>query len=158
MASYKQLLDLTNAMTGVTVNSLMNMGLNIPLIWNEFANSFGSDGVKGMVEDSGIKIEGSDVKSITESFLKQVKEAGFCQRAEALEISDNKLVIDLGECVLATVTKVLRGNDLTMIPPCPFMAMLYGAIEKNTGKTGSIESAQWKPEENTTIFTLTLEG
>ena len=38
------------------------------------------------------------------------------------------------------------------------MALLYGTIERKTGKTGSIEAAKWIPEENTTIFTLALEG
>jgi hypothetical protein len=158
MPSYKQMLDLTNAMTGVTVNSLLNMGLNIPLIWNEFANSFNSDGVKGLLDSTGLKIEGTDVKSIAESFTKRIKEVGFCQRANLLEVSDNEVVIDLGECVLAPITKVIRGTDLDKIPPCPFMALLYGSIEKNTGKKGFIESAKWKPEENTTIFKLKLEG
>lgn len=158
MASYKQLLDLTNAMTGVTVKSLLNMGLNIPLIWNEFANSFGSDGVKELIESAGIKLEGTDVKSITENFTKQVKEIGFCQRANVLEVSDDKVVIDLGECILAPITKVIRGTDLNKIPPCPFMAMLYGTIEERTGKTGFIETCKWIPEENTSIFTLKLEG
>ena len=158
MPSYKQLLDLTNAMTGITVDSLMNMGLNVPLIWNEFAHSFGKDNVKGLIESSGIKLEGNDVKSITESFVKNIKEVGYCQRANIIEIADNKVVIDLGECVLAPITKAIRGTDLDKIPPCPFMALLYGTIERKTGKTGSIEAAKWKPEENTTIFTLTLEG
>lgn len=158
MPSYKQMLDLANALTGITVDSLMNMGLNIPLIWNEFAHSFGQDGVNGLLESSGIKIEGNDVKSITESFVKNVKEVGFCQRANIVEMEDDKVVIDLGECVLAPITKVLRGTDLNKIPPCPFMALLYGTIEKRTGKTGSLEAAKWIPDKNTTIFTLALEG
>ncbi|MFX1322771.1 MAG: hypothetical protein ACFFAQ_14130 [Promethearchaeota archaeon] len=158
MANYKQLSDFLNAMTGVTVESLLNMGLNIPLIWNEFSNSFNKDGVKGFLKDCGLVIEGSDVKSITEDFAQKIKEVGFCQRANIIEANDNKVVIDLGECILAPVTKVIRGTDLNKIPPCPMMALLYGTIETKTGKKGSIEKAEWKPKENTTIFTLNLEG
>ncbi len=158
MPSYKQLLDFTNAITGVTVESLLDMGLTIPLMWNQMANSFVKDSVKNLLKDSGLEIGGSDVKSITENFASKIKESGFCQRVNVLEISDDKIVIDIGECVLAPITKVIRGNDLNKIPPCPMMALLYGEIENKTGKRGSIEKAEWKPEENTTIFTLQLEG
>ncbi|MFX1445105.1 MAG: hypothetical protein ACFFHV_16955 [Promethearchaeota archaeon] len=158
MPSYKQLVDFTNALTGVTIESLLDMGLTIPLMWNQMANSFVKDGVKNLLKDSGLEFGGSDIKSITENFVSKIKDVGFCQRANILEISDDKIVIDLGECVLAPITKVIRGNDLNKIPPCPMMALLYGAIEEKTGKRGSIEKAEWKPEENTTIFTLQLEG
>ncbi|MEJ2252503.1 MAG: hypothetical protein P8Y97_22940 [Candidatus Lokiarchaeota archaeon] len=157
MPKYKELLDFTNALTGVTIESFVDMGLTIPLMWNQMANSFVKDRVQNLLKDSGLNIEGSDVKSITEDFAKKIKETGFCQRANVLEAEDSKVVIDLGECVLAPITKVIRGNDLNMIPPCPMMALLYGTIENKTGKRGSIEKAEWKPQENTTIFTLKLE-
>ncbi len=158
MTEFKDLLTFTNISFGVAVNSLLKMGLNIPLIQNEMAEMFHSDGVKGLMKDVGLEVGGSDVKSITEDFTKKIKEVGFCQRANIIEVSDSKVVLDLGECVLAPITKVLRGNDINYIPPCPMVAILYGAIEKNTGKTGSVEKAEWKPEENTTIFTINLEG
>jgi hypothetical protein len=37
------------------------------------------------------------------------------------------------------------------------MGVLYSAIEKNTGKKGFIESCLWKPEENTSVFTVNLD-
>ena len=158
MPNYKQLLDFTNALTGVAVESLLNVGLNIPLVWNQMALSFANDGLSKMLADSGLTLEGNDVTTITNDFAKKIKEVGFCQRANILELSDEKIVIDLGECVLAPITKSIRGNDLNMIPPCPMLAILYGTIEKKTGKKGEIEKAEWKPQENTTIFTLKLEG
>ena len=158
MPNFKQLVDFTNALTGVTVESLLDMGLTIPLMWNQMANSFVKDSVQKLLKDSGLVIEGSDIKSITNDFVKKIKETGFCQRANIVEINDNKIIIDLGECVLAPITKILRGNNLNMIPPCPMMALLYGTIETKTGKKGSIEKAEWKPNLNTTIFTLQLEG
>ncbi|MFX1366545.1 MAG: hypothetical protein ACFE9Y_16620 [Promethearchaeota archaeon] len=158
MPNYKQLLDFANVLTGVAVESFVDMGLTVPLMWNQMATSFVKDGVKNILNDSGLDLHGSDVKSITEDFANKIKEVGFCQRANILELSESKVVIDLGECVLAPITKVLRGTNMEMIPPCPMMALLYGTIEQKTGKRGSIEKAEWKPEQNTTIFTLNLEG
>ncbi len=156
MPNYKQLLDMSNATLVAMGSAMMNMGLNIPLVWNEIANVFG-DGAKHMLSDLGLKPEGSDVKSITEDFANKIKEIGFCQRANVIEATDNKVIIDLGECVFGSATKVFRGTDLNFIPPCPFMSILYSAIEKQTGKKGFIESCLWKPEENTSIFTVTLD-
>ena len=156
MPDYKQLLDISNATVVAMGTAMMNMGLNVPLVWNECANVFKSS-AKGLLKDAGLEIEGSDVKSITEDFVKKVKETGYCQRANALEVSDEKIVMDLGECIFASATKVFRGTDLNFIPPCPMMSILYGAIEEKTGKKGFIESCLWKVEENTSIFTVKLE-
>jgi len=134
----------------------MNMGLNIPLVWNEIANVYGNS-AKTMLSDLGLKIEGSDVKSITEDFVKKIKETGFCQRANIIEATDNKVIIDLGECIFGSATQVFRGDDINFIPPCPMMSILYNAIEVQTDKKGYIESCQWKPDENTSIFTVKLE-
>lgn len=158
MAEYRRLMDFSNALVGVTVDALMNMGLNIPLIQNEMANAFTKGKGRDFLRDSGLTIEGDNVETITNSFAEKIKEVGLCQRANVLEISDEKVVIDLGECILAPVTKKIRGDDVHKIPPCPMMAILYGEIEDKTGKRGKIEKALWKPEENTTIFTLNLEG
>ena len=156
MPNYKQLLDLSNATIVAMGKAMTNMGLSIPLVWNELANSFGNS-AKGMLKDAGLEIEGSDVKSIAEDFAKKMKEVGFCQRVNILEATDNKLKVDIGECIFASATKVFRGTDLNFIPPCPMMAILYGAIEEKAGKTGHVESCEWLPEENTSIFTVNLE-
>lgn len=156
MPNYKQLLDISNATLVAMGKAMINMGLNIPLVWNEIANVFG-DGAKSMIEDLGLKPEGSDVKSITEDFATKVKEFGFCQRADIIEATDNKIIIDLGECVFGSATSAFRGKDLNFIPPCPFMSILYSAVEEKTGKRGFIESCLWKPEENTSVFTVSLE-
>ncbi|MFX1532176.1 MAG: hypothetical protein ACFFBC_13755 [Promethearchaeota archaeon] len=156
MTNYKQLLDISNATLVAMGKAMINMGLNIPLVWNECANVF-ENSAKTLLKDAGMIFEGNNVQTISESFVKKVKELGFCQRANILNISDDKLIIDLGECIFASATKVFRGNDRDFIPPCPFMSMLYGTIEEKTGKVGYIESCQWKPEENTSIFTVKLE-
>ena len=156
-ANIRQLVDFANALVGVTVKALTKMGLSIPLIWNEMADSITEDGVIGFLKDAGLTIEGTDVKSITEDFAKKIKEVGYCQRANIVEVSDDKVVMDLGECILAPATKSIRGTDVNFITPCPMMAILYGVIEAKTGKKGFIEKSEWKPEENTTIMTLKLE-
>ncbi len=156
MPNYKQLLDMSNATLVAMGTAMLNMGLNIPLVWNEIANVYGNS-AKSMINDLGLKIEGSDVKSITEDFAKKIKEIGFCQRAIIMEATDNKIVIDLGECIFGSATKKFRGNDLNFIPPCPMMGILYSAIEEQTGKKGFIESCLWVPEKNTSIFTVSLD-
>lgn len=156
MPNYKQLLDMSNATLVAMGTAMMNMGLNIPLVWNEIASVFG-DGAAHMIKDLGLKPEGSDVKSITEDFATKIKKLGFCQRAIIIEATDDKIVIDLGECIFGSATKVFRGTDLNFIPPCPMMSILYSAIEAQTGKKGFIESCLWKPELNTSIFTVNLE-
>lgn len=156
MANYKQLLDISNATLVAMGKAMINMGLNIPLVWNECANVF-ENSAKNLLRDAGMVIEGDNVQSIAEDFTKKVKDLGFCQRANILELNDEKLVIDLGECVFASATKVFRGNDREFIPPCPFMSMLYSTITEKTGKIGYIEACQWKPEQNTSIFTVRLE-
>ncbi|MFX1477077.1 MAG: hypothetical protein ACFFCI_02990 [Promethearchaeota archaeon] len=156
MPSYKQLLDISNATLVAMGKSMINMGLNIPLVWNECANVF-ENSAKNMLKDAGMVIDGNDVQTISESFVNKVKELGFCQRAEILELTNDKIVVDLGECIFASATKVFRGTDRNFIPPCPFMSMLYSTITEKTGKIGYIESCQWKPEENTSVFTVKLE-
>lgn len=156
MPNYKQLLDMSNATLVAMGSAMVNMGLNVPLVWNEIANVFGN-GAKHMLADLGLKPEGSDVKSIAEDFAVKIKKLGFCQRAIVMEATDSKLVIDLGECIFGSATKVFRGDDLNFIPPCPMMSILYSAVEAQTGKKGFIESCLWKPENNTSVFTVNLE-
>jgi len=147
---------MSNATLVAMGSAMVNMGLNVPLVWNEIANVFGN-GAKHMLADLGLKPEGSDVKSIAEDFAVKIKKLGFCQRAIVMEATDSKLVIDLGECIFGSATKVFRGDDLNYIPPCPMMSILYSAIETETGKKGFIESCLWVPEKNTSIFTVSLE-
>ena len=156
MPNYKQLLDMSNTTLVAMGKTMINMGLNIPLVWNELANVFGKE-AKAMLKDTGMEIVGSDVKSITEDFAKKIKEIGFCQTADIIEASDDQIVIDLGECIYAPATTLFRGGDMSFIPPCPMMGILYSAIESQTGKKGYIEKCEFKPDKNTSIFTVKLE-
>lgn len=157
MANYKQLSEFLNASIVAWIEAMEKMGLNSDLVWGQMANAL-KDGASMFLKDAGLSLEGSDVKTLSEDFAKKIKEVGFCQRADLLEVTDDKVVIDLGECILAPATRKLRNNDLEMIPPCPMLAILYSNIEEKTNKRGYIEKALYKPQENSTIFTIHLEN
>ena len=71
MTTYKQLLDISNATVVAMGKSMLNMGLNIPLVWNECAHAF-ENSAKNLLKDAGLEIEGSDVKSVAEDFTKKI--------------------------------------------------------------------------------------
>ncbi len=154
--NFKQLLDISNGVLVSVAQSMVEMGLDIPLIWTQMAASFEKD-AKNMIKDAGLEISGNDVASITKSFANGIKSVGLCQRVNILEVSDSKLVIDLGECIYAPATKVLRAENPKFIPPCPMLAILAGKIETGTTKKTEILSCEYKPQENTSIFTLKFQ-
>lgn len=151
---FKQLLDISNATVVGMVESMRAMGLDIGLIWSRMAKSFENE-AKGMLEHAGVKISGSDVPSIVNNFAEGVKSIGVCQRANVLEATDDKIVIDLGECAFAPATHVLRAGDPKFIPPCPMLAILQSAIGSALKKNFRITQCDYKPDENTSIFTMT---
>ena len=155
--NYKALLDFTNAMTVATNEAWELMGLESDLIRNQLAAAF--DGAaKTLLADVGLDINGNDVKTITDSFAKEIQKVGLCQRVKVLETSDSKIVIDIGECILAPATHVLAKNgNADFIPACPMMEILYAKIKDGTGKFCSTEKCERKVAENTSIFTVKVE-
>jgi hypothetical protein len=153
---YKQLMDTSNVVIAAMTKALQNMGLSSPLIISQVADFLNGE-VKGLVDSTGIAVEGTDVKSVAESFVTEMKKLGATQRVELVSTGDSEVVIDLGECVFAPATKAIRGTDRTMIPPCPFMAVLTAALNAGTGAHFGVTKCEWKPEQNTSIFTLTAE-
>ncbi|MFX1520345.1 MAG: hypothetical protein ACFFCD_10540, partial [Promethearchaeota archaeon] len=77
-----------------------------------------------------------------------------CQRVNILEATDEKLVVDIGECIFATATHILRKGDPNFIPPCPMLAILQSAIGGTLNKKFRLTACEYKPDENTSIFTL----
>lgn len=138
------------------VQSMADLSLGVPLIWAQMSKAF-EKSAKGLLKDAGVTITGSDVPSIAKSFTNAIKSVGLCQRVNMLEVSDSKLVVDIGECVLAPATKVLSEKYPHLTPPCPMLAILSGAIENATGKKSRLDGCVFKPEENTRIFTVRLE-
>jgi hypothetical protein len=153
---YKQLLDTSNVVVAAMAKALENMGLSSPLIISQVAGIL-NDEAKELAASTGISINGSDVNSITDSFVEEMKKLGAAQRVELVSVGDSEVVIDLGECIFAPATKAIRGSDLTMIPPCPFMAVLTAALKAGTGKDFGVTNCDWKPELNTSVFTLSTE-
>lgn len=156
MAEYRQLVDFSNAFTVAIVQSMAELSLGVPLIWSQMSKAF-EKSAKGLLKDAGVTITGRDIPSIANSFANAIKSVGLCQRVNLLEVSDSKLVIDIGECVLSPATKILAAKYPTLTPPCPMLAILAGAIQSATGKTSRIDGCVLKLEENTRIFTIKLD-
>ncbi len=153
---YKGLLDTSNAVMVAVAEAMVNMGLDIPLIWTQMANAFQGD-AKGLLGALGLNIQGSDVASITDSFAKEILKSGAVQRCNIVSASDNEIKVDIGECIFAPATAIIRKGDDTMIPPCPMMAILYAALNEKTGKNCVVTKCQYFPDQNASTFTVSLE-
>ncbi|MFW9787747.1 MAG: hypothetical protein ACFFE2_10455 [Candidatus Thorarchaeota archaeon] len=153
---YKGLLDTANAVMVAVADAMVNMGLDIPLIWTQMANAFQGD-AKPMLSDLGLNIEGDNVKSIVESFVTEIKKSGAVQRCNVVSLTDTELVMDIGECIFAPATTVIRAGDFNMIPPCPMMAILYAALNEKTGTNCTVTKCQFYPDRNASDFTVLLE-
>lgn len=153
MVSYKQLIDISNATILSLFKAMKNLGINFDLVWNEMAFTF-----RDLLKDTDLLFEGSNVNEIANSFAAKMKEIGLCQRVELEEASDDKIVIDIGDCVFATACRSLRGEKFTSQPPCPMIAILYSNINENLGKEGSVTDFKTVPENNTDVFTISLRG
>ena len=153
---YKQLLDASNGIMVAVSEAMTNMGLDIPLIWTQMANAFQGD-AKGFLTDMGLNIVGNDIKSIADSYAVEMKRVGIVQRVNIVSASDTELVVDIGECIYAPATTIIRGGDPNMIPPCPMMAILYGVINQQTGKHCSVVKCEFHPELNASTFTVNVE-
>lgn len=153
---YKQLLDTSNVVVAGLVKSVLDMGISVPLLHSQMANTLNTD-AKDLVAQTGVSIEGTDIKSISESFVSEMLKLGATQRAELVSSSDSEVIMDLGECIFAPATIAIRGGlggDPTIIPPCPFIGMLIAALNLKTDMNFSITKCEWKPELNTSIFTI----
>lgn len=149
---YKQLLDFSNATLVAVVQAIRNMGLDIPFGMTAMVGKVFASDAKELLNHAGISLEGSDVPSLANNFAESLKSIGICQRVNILEAADDKLVVDIGECIFAPATKKLREKE--PIPPCPMMAILQGAMESSLKKKFHITDYEYKPTENTSIFTM----
>lgn len=154
---YKELVDLSNLVIAILQGAMGRMGLSSELILAQVKDHMTSKEVQDILAGYGLKIDGSDVKSVADSWAEVVKKIGAAQRLNFEKIDDSQIVVDLGECAFAPATKIIRGDDREAIPPCPFIAMLIAALEVNTGKTATLDRCQFKPEMNTSVFTIGLE-
>jgi hypothetical protein len=98
---------------------------------------------------------GGDAKSITEDYAQQFKKIGITNTFDVLEANDDKLVMDIGMCVFASATSAFRAQGVT-IPPCPVVGLLLSIISKELNKHGIMTDCEYKPESNSSIFTVEL--
>jgi hypothetical protein len=154
---YRELVDISNLVISVLQGAMGRMGLSSELILAQVKDHMESKDIQDTFAQHGLKVDGSDIKSVTDSWVGAVKKIGAAQRVIIEDVGDSKVVVDIGECVFAPATQAIRGNDKETIPPCPFIAMLTAALEVNTGKTANVDRCEWKPELNTSIFTISLE-
>ena len=133
------------------------MGLSSELILAQVKDHMTLKEVQDTLSSYGVVIEGSDIKTIVESWSESVRNIGAAQRLNVEIKSDSQIIVDIGECVFAQATAHIRMEDPKTIPPCPFVSMLTAAIEVNTGKMTNITECEYKPELNTSIFTVVVE-
>ena len=156
MPNYKQLMGMANCAIYAILKAGIDFGLTPELIINEMADII-ADEEDILFAYTDLKIEGSDVKSVVESFKSSILEIGYCQKVDILEVSDSKVVIDLGDSVFAPAIRHLRGKNLQSLEPDPMIVILYAAIEHFAGKKGYISGDKYVPEENMDVYTITLE-
>jgi len=152
---FKQLLDFSNATLVAIIQAIRNLGLDIPFGMTSMVGKVFASDAKELLNHAGISLEGSDVPSIANNFAESLKSIGLCQRVNILEAADDKLVVDIGECVFAPATKKLREKE--PIPPCPMIAILQGAMESSLKKKFRITDYEYHPEVNASTFTLANE-
>jgi len=150
---YKQLLDFSNATLVAIVQAIRNLGLDIPFGMTAMVGKVFASDAKELLNHAGVSVDGNDAPSIANNFAESIKSVGLCQRVNVLEATDEKLVIDIGECVFAPATKVLRKKE--EIPPCPMMAILQGTLDSTLKKKFRITGYEYHPELNASTFTLT---
>ena len=153
---FKQLLDFSNAYAVSIIEAMEKMGLDVSLLGFQMSQALNHE-AKDLIEEAGLKIEGNDIKTITESFVASLKEVGVCQIAKVESMDDNNIEIHLGECILAPATLHVRNTRPDITPPCPFIALLVGQIGEKCGKQAYIDTCEWKPQENTDVFKIKLE-
>ncbi|MHA1907281.1 MAG: hypothetical protein ACW98Y_08300 [Candidatus Thorarchaeota archaeon] len=154
---FKGMVDVSNLIVATMQEAMNNMGLNGDLILAQVKNAIGAESIQNLMVSSGIKIEGTDVTSVLQSWKAAMNELGAAQRCEIVSNGSSEIVVDLGECVFAPATAIIRGDDKEAIPPCPFIGMLSASLTKATGKVFDLTRCQFKPEMNTSIFTLVAE-
>jgi hypothetical protein len=96
-----------------------------------------------------------DVPSLVQAYAEEFKKSGITQVFEVIEATDEKLVLDIGMCVFASATAAFRAEGVE-IPPCPIVGIVLAALNKQLRVNGKIVDAVYKPEANSTVFTIDL--
>lgn len=158
-ADYKTLLDMSNTIVASMGQTMLDMGLDIHLIWDQLGETLITDTIDLTEQTLGPTPDTDDLEELTEGWKELMLDSGLVQRLEILEVEDEQVKIDIGHCVFSPATQHFRDHfdDPNAIVPCPMMALYDGAIELATNKRSSIESAEFQADTDSTIFTMKLE-
>ena len=83
---YRKLIDFANYMMVAYNEAMESMGLTKDLVLIQMASAFQEKAKHIIEKDFQLDIAGSDVKSVLESFMNKIKEAGLCQRRATASI------------------------------------------------------------------------
>jgi hypothetical protein len=99
--------------------------------------------------------EGKDVKTLVKAYADEFKKSEITRTFDVLDVNDDQLVVDIGMCVFASATSAFRAEGVK-IPPCPIVGILMAGLNKKLRVNGGIKAAEYKPEKNSTVFTIDL--
>ncbi len=137
------------AMSRMLDMKLVNRQVGEALLKTDYGTKF--------LETLGFQKPTGDVKAITKDFGKQFKDIGVTQTFDVIEASDDKIVADIGMCVFASATSAFREQGID-IPPCPVVGLLLSIIDEDLNKHGVVRECVYKPESNSSIFTVELQN
>jgi hypothetical protein len=128
--------------------------VDIRLVNQQLAKALLTDKGKMFMQDVGIPvIEDTDLEIVVKKYRDAMKSKKITQRFEILELDKTHAKLDIGQCVFAPATKVFRESGMKVVP-CPIVTLLLGIILRNAGLHGVISDFTYKPETNSTEFTI----
>ncbi|TXT57527.1 MAG: hypothetical protein BAJATHORv1_10229 [Candidatus Thorarchaeota archaeon] len=153
---YKELLDVSNIIVATLSKSMTRMGLSGDFIVTQMAEEFGSADIRELVIHAAGDITSETVDGVLEEYATIMDELMAVQEFEVLEKTESQIKLKLKHCAFATVSTIIRDGDKTKIPPCPWIALLTSALNRQTESKAYIESSEWDEDTNTCLMTISL--
>ncbi len=138
---------------GDTISRLIDMKVIYRQLGDTLLNS---ETGQGFLNTMGFVRPTGDLKTIVDGYAKQFKEMGVTQTFDVVEVSDDKIVLDVGMCVFSSATAAFRQQGVK-IPPCPIVALLVTLIYDELKMRGVVTDSLYQPEKNSSVFTIQLE-
>ena len=156
--AYNSLLNVTMYGFGTALNNLVDLNM-VRLVVRQFGEAlvnseYGPKFLKGIGFEEP---QGKDVPSLVAAYGEELKKSGITQVYEVVEANDEKLVLEIGMCVFASATETFRAEGVE-IPPCPIVGIILAGLNKQLKVNGKIVAAEYRPEANSTVFTIDLYG
>ena len=96
--------------------------------------------------------ENESLESIVKKILNFINEKKIVGKAELLEYSENKIKLEIRDCIFSQTARMLRSDGLQ--PICPVVGMIVAAARKATGKELTITSNTFEKTKNSEIFEI----